>query len=113
PLACAATICDVDIELAVMNTATMDSPIATSYEMICAAERRPPSSGYVDPDAQPPSTMPYTPIALHANTSSTAIGTSVTCNGVVCPNTDTTGPNGITENAVKAATVEMTGAKKY
>ena len=38
---------------------------------------------------------------------------SVSCNGVRCPNTDTIGPNGMTENAVNAQTAEMTGAKKY
>src|SRR4029079_2266353 len=40
------TICDVDIELAARNTATNERPIATSYEIIWALERRPPSSGY-------------------------------------------------------------------
>src|ERR1041384_4302148 len=112
-LACAPTMSDVDIELAVMKTATMDSPIAPSYEIICAADRRPPRSGYVEPDAQPASTTPYTPIDEQASTSSTATGMSVTCSGVLCPKTETTGPNGMTENAVNAHTVEMTGAKKY
>src|SRR6185369_6918896 len=41
----AATMPDVDIVPAVMNTATMESPIATSYEMTWADERRPPSRG--------------------------------------------------------------------
>src|SRR3954453_9095471 len=41
----ALTSCEVDIVPAVMNTATMDRPIATSYEIICAPDRRPPSSG--------------------------------------------------------------------
>src|SRR2546423_11306949 len=109
----ASTIWEVDIEPAVMNTATMDSPIATSYEIICADDRSPPSSGYVEPDAQPPSTTPYTPIEEQASTSSTATGMSVICNGVCWPAMDTWGPNGITENAVNAHTVEMTGAKKY
>src|SRR5881392_1717284 len=68
----ASTICEVDIEPAVMNTATMDSPIATSYEIICAEDRSPPRIGYVEPDAQPASTTPYTPIEEHASTSSTA-----------------------------------------
>jgi hypothetical protein len=36
---------EVDIVPAVMKTATMDRPMATSYEIICADERRPPSSG--------------------------------------------------------------------
>src|SRR5438552_225962 len=113
PPACPATIADVDIEPAVMNTATMDSPIATSYEIICADDRSPPSSGYVEPDAHPASTTPYTPIEEQASTSSTATGRSVSCNGVCSPNTDTVGPNGITENAVNAQTAEITGAKKY
>src|SRR5918912_2635996 len=102
PLACFSMICDVDMEPAVMNTATTDSPMPTSYEIICADERSPPSSGYVDPDAQPPSTTPYTPMDEHASTSSTATGMSVSCNAVRCPNTETDGPNGITENAVNA-----------
>jgi hypothetical protein len=39
---CASTISDVDIEPAYMNTDTNDRPIATSYEMTWALERRPP-----------------------------------------------------------------------
>src|SRR3990170_1763532 len=62
----AATICEVDMVPAVMKTATMDRPIATSYEIICALDRRPPSSGYVEPDAQPARTMPYTPTDVTA-----------------------------------------------
>ena len=34
--------------------------------MTCAVERTEPSSGYVEPDDQPPSTMPYTPTDAHA-----------------------------------------------
>src|SRR5215475_7227994 len=100
----------VDIVPAVRNTATIDRPIATSYEITCAADRRPPSSGYVDPEAYPARTMPYTPIAEHARTTSTATGTSVSCNGVTWPNRFTSGPNGMTANAVNAHTAEMTGA---
>src|SRR4051794_21003590 len=90
--ACALTICEVDIVPAVMNTATMDRPIATSYEIICALERRPPSNGYVDPDAQPASTTPYTAIDEQASSTSTDTGTSVSCSAVCCPNIETTGP---------------------
>src|SRR5437868_57803 len=43
----------VDIVFAVMKTATMDRPMATSYEIIWALDRRPPSSGYVEPEAVP------------------------------------------------------------
>ena len=35
----------------------VESPIASSYEIICADERRPPSSAYLLFDAQPPSVM--------------------------------------------------------
>src|SRR5689334_10459278 len=113
PPACALTICDVDIVPAVMNTATMDRPIATSYEIICALDRRPPSSGYVDPDAQPASTTPYTAIEEQASSTSTDTGTSVSCSAVRCPNMVTTPPNGITANAVNAVVAEITGARKY
>src|SRR3954452_12854336 len=110
--ACARTIWEVDIEPAVMKTATMDRPIATSYEIICALERRPPSSGYVEPDAQPASTTPYTAIEEQASSTSTETGTSVSCSAVLCPNIDTTPPNGITEKAVNAVFSEITGAMK-
>src|SRR5437588_177897 len=43
PLACAATISDVDSDPENRNTATNDSPIAISYEITCALERSPPS----------------------------------------------------------------------
>src|SRR4051794_41174157 len=112
PDACAATICEVLIVPAVMKTATMDRPIATSYEIIWALDRRPPSSGYVEPDAQPASTTPYTLIEEHASNTSTETGTSVSCNAVWCPKIDTTGPKGMTENAVNAQVAEITGARK-
>ncbi len=34
--------------------------------MTWAVERTDPSSGYVEPDDQPPSTIPYTPSDAHA-----------------------------------------------
>ncbi len=42
---------------------------------------------------------------------STATGRSVSCSGVVTPKTDTSGPKGITANAMNAGTTEMTGAR--
>jgi hypothetical protein len=63
---CELTICEVDIDPAMMNTLTSDRPIESSYEMTCAVERTAPSSGYVEPEDQPPSTMPYTPTDAHA-----------------------------------------------
>lgn len=52
------------------------------------------------------------PIDAQASTTSTETGTSVTCNAVCCPKIETTGPNGMTENAVNAQVAEMTGAMK-
>src|SRR3954447_14827257 len=104
---------EVDMVLENRNTATIDRPIATSYEIICAAERSPPSNGYVDPDAQPDSTMPYTPSDEHANTTSTPTGRSVSCSAVWGPNIDTVGPNGMPENASNAGTAHRSGAIQY
>src|SRR3982751_2174925 len=78
----ACTISEVDMVPAVMKTATMDRPMATSYEIIWALDRRPPSSGYVEPEAQPASTTPYTPIDEQASTTSTATGVSASWSGV-------------------------------
>src|SRR3954471_17183855 len=82
PFAWAETISLVDIDPAVRNTATMDRPIATSYEIICALDRRPPSRGYDETEAQPACTAPYTPIDEQASTSSTETGKSASCSGV-------------------------------
>src|SRR5207237_7901926 len=43
------------------KTGMVDIPIETSYETICALERRPPSSEYLLFDDHPARTMPYTP----------------------------------------------------
>src|SRR5262245_60376008 len=42
------------------------NPIATSYEIICALARKPPSNAYLLFDDQPASAMPYTPRELMA-----------------------------------------------
>ena len=53
-------------------------PIAISYETICALDRRPPSSAYLLFDAQPASTMPYTPSDEIARMNRKPIGRSAT-----------------------------------
>ena len=79
--------------------------------MTCAAERRPPSSGYVEPLDQPASTMPNTPKLAQANANRTPIGRSVSCSAVSWPAMDTAGPNGMTEKARNAGTAEISGAR--
>ena len=60
PSRCASTIC-VRLKLpAFMTTPITDRPMKTSYEIICAVERRPPSSAYLLCDDQPPSMTAYT-----------------------------------------------------
>jgi hypothetical protein len=48
----------VDIDPAYRKTATKESPIATSYEIICADERIPPNSEYLLFEDHPAVTIP-------------------------------------------------------
>src|SRR6185369_653162 len=81
-----------------------ESPIATSYETICALERSPPSSAYFEFDDQPASINASTPMLETASTSRRPILTSAI--------TAQSGPNGITEKTMKAEATAMYGAKK-
>src|SRR6478736_664267 len=110
-LCCEATMPLVDRVPEKMKTATIDRPIAISYEITCAAERSAPSSGYVEPLDQPDRMMPYTPIAEQASTTSTPTLRSVSCSAVSLPAMETVGPNGTTENARNAGTAETIGAR--
>ncbi len=64
--ACACTIPASDVVPARISTPTTDIVIASSYEIICAVERTLPRSGYFEPDDQPASEIPYTPIDVSA-----------------------------------------------
>src|SRR5215213_11305611 len=70
------------------------SPIATSYETICALERKPPSKAYFEFEDQPASINASTPTLEIASTNSNPILTSAI--------TAQSGPNGITANTLKA-----------
>src|SRR5262245_1844030 len=61
-------------------TGIVDSPIASSYEIICAEERSPPRSAYLLFDAQPPSVIAYTPRLDMARNRSSPTFRSVTTN---------------------------------
>ena len=58
------------------------SPIATSYEIIWALARSPPSRAYLLLDDQPASAMPYTPSELIARTKRKPTGRSATTIGI-------------------------------
>src|SRR5438874_3659365 len=76
---CRPTMSVSDSELAISRTPASARPYDSSYEIICADERRPPSSEYLLFELQPASTMPYTLIEAMANTTRTATFTSATC----------------------------------
>src|SRR6185369_3385145 len=86
------------------NAPISDNPIATSYETICALERRAPSNAYFEFDDQPASINASTPTLETASTSNKPIFTSAI--------TAQSGPNGITEKTVNADASAIYGSKK-
>src|SRR5215204_5187419 len=81
-----------------------ESPIETSYETICADERRPPRSAYFEFEDHPARMSARTPTDEIERTKSRPMLTSVI--------TPQSGPNGTTAKTMKAAATEMNGAKK-
>src|SRR5690349_3585806 len=78
-----------------ISTPTIDRPNGTSYDTICAAERRPPISEYLLFDAQPPRMIPYTAVEVRARISSSPTFTRAAMN--IGP-----GPNGMRQNTTNA-----------
>src|SRR4029453_7977898 len=91
-VACAVTIPDSDNVRANINPPISANPIATSYETICALERKPPSNAYFELDDQPASINASTPTLETARTSSKPMFTSAI--------TAQSGPNGTTEKTM-------------
>src|SRR5215212_5246774 len=83
---CASTMSSRRIELARMILVAKESPSASSYEIICADERSPPSIAYLLFDDQPASTIPYTAIDAIDIKYSTPTLISATYNVIVRPN---------------------------
>ena len=83
----------------------MESPNGTSYETICAAERRPPMSEYLLFEAQPPRMIPYTPVEVSARISSspTFVRAAMYVGG---------GPNGIRQKTRNAGMSGSIGPRK-
>src|SRR5690348_16727826 len=101
---CAATKPDSESVRPNINAPIKDNPIATSYETICALERKPPSSAYFELDDQPARINASTPTLETASTSSNPIFTSAI--------TAQSGPKGTTEKTMNAEATAMYGAKK-
>src|SRR5690242_13508879 len=112
--ACPSTICVSDSELPSSSTLASASPYESSYEIICAEDRRPPSNEYLLFELQPASTIPYTLIDAMAKMTRTATFTSATCSRKPCgshPNKVVVPPNGTTAKAAKAHVAEIIGAR--
>src|SRR5262252_5610167 len=92
-----------DIVPDLSSTGTVERPIASSYEIICADDRRPPSNAYLLLDAQPPSVIAYTPRLDMARNKSRPTLMSVATNigG---------GPMGMTANVTIAGNTARMGA---
>ena len=89
--------------LEIIITTTSDRPIATSYEIICAAERMLPRKAYFEFDDQPARMMPYTPIDVTAMTKSRPALTLATTRNSL---------NGMTAQATSAGAKAKTGASR-
>src|SRR5216110_3974725 len=89
-----------------ISTPTIDNPNGTSYDTICAAERRPPINEYLLFDAQPPRMIPYTPVEVSARISRSPTFVSVGTNVGG-------GPYGIRQKTRNAGSSGSIGPRKY
>src|SRR6185503_21155460 len=89
----------------IISTPMMERPNGTSYDTICAAERRPPISEYLLFDAQPPRMIPYTAVDVSARIRSSPTFTRVTVNVGG-------GPYGIRQKTMKAGSNGRIGPRK-
>src|SRR6266404_3925063 len=87
-----------------INAPMIARPIETSYETICALERRAPSKAYFEFDDQPARIKANTPTLDTASTNNIPMLTSVI--------TAQSGPKGTTAMTMNAATTAMYGARK-
>src|SRR3982750_896984 len=93
-----------------MRIGIVDMPIEISYEIICALERRPPSSAYLLFEAQPAITMPYTPSDAIASVNRNPIGSGASAMSIV-PHFESHGaPYGMTAQVSSAGMSAIGGA---
>src|SRR5579862_8103965 len=102
---CAWTIPESEVVPARIKTPTTERVIASSYEIICAAERIEPKRGNFEFEAQPASVIPYTLIEVSAKMNKIPALTSPTDHRI--PEVSL---NGIIANTPIAVTSEMNGA---
>src|SRR5437868_14920436 len=102
--ACAVVMPDRESVRANISVPMSESPIETSYETICAEERRPPRSAYFEFEDQPARMSASTPTEEIERTNRRPMFTSVM--------TPQFGAKGTTENVRKVAATEMYGANR-
>src|ERR1700716_4450197 len=105
---CALTMSLSAVEPARISTPITDIDIDSSYEIICAVDRTEPSSGNFEPDDQPASEMPYTPIDVIEKISRIPAFTLPTPHSVPSKSAE----NGMIANVPIAHTSEMNGASR-
>src|SRR5690349_3347166 len=108
---CALVISTRLIEFASRMAITKQSPSESSYEIICAEERRPPGMAYLLLLDHPASTMPYTAIEAIDMIYSTPTFRSATYRLIVRPNNVNGGPNGMTAAMIREGTTVRIGAR--
>src|ERR1044071_3808572 len=96
---CAAVMPESESVRANISAPMSESPIETSYETICADERRPPSSAYFEFEDHPARMSASTPTEEIERTKRSPMFTSVI--------TPQFGANGTTEKVMKVAATEM------
>src|SRR5215211_254179 len=96
---CAPVMPDRERVRANISAPMSESPIETSYETICADERRPPRSAYFEFEDQPARMSASTPTEEMERTRSRPMFTSVI--------TPQSGANGTTEKVMNVAATEM------
>src|ERR671912_2259276 len=97
--ACAPTMPDIESVRANISAPTSESPIETSYETICADERRPPRSAYFEFEDHPARMSASTPTDEIERTRSSPMLTSAM--------TPQSGANGMTEKVMNVAATAM------
>src|SRR3954468_20115095 len=107
-----ATMRCVESDCAWMSTPSTARPNAASYESSCAVERTAPSSGYLEPDDQPASITPYTPMPDIARMNSAPTGGWAPGSYVAWPRMEPAPPIGTTQNKRNAGRIDRYGASR-
>src|SRR5690349_18400278 len=111
PEVCCATIALSETFPDINSTGIVDMPIAISYEIIWALDRRPPNSAYLLFDDQPARTMPYTPNEEIERIYRKPIGSGAIDMSIRPQRENHGAPNGMTAIVISAGIKDNAGAR--